>query len=537
MSDRVRNPSYTKRETKIIGTQAGCGRKHLIPSLQWDTTDSLACGRRRSPNLDPRNRPSACPDVPERLIIPRPENWACRGEPFMAGTAPRVVLSFLLLGFVLLRPVVAVPPPRVLEEVQIGLRTVDAAPPTDGRAEASAFTSDKVALLSQVPNSAFVSGSSGANEVWGYVSPAGREYGILGMRRGTGFVDITDPVNPVIVADIPGFVDTIWRDMAIYNGYTYIVTDGSGVGMQIVDVNDIDNGNATLVGTMTQFGFNTAHNIATNEESGFAYAVGGNLASGGIVAIDLADPVNPQVVGSWNGSYVHDIFVKTYHEGPDAGKEIAFAFAGSSGLKIVDVTNKSNMFTISTFQYPNRTYCHQGWIGDRPNLLFIDDELDELQNPAVSTTTTYVINITDLSNPSFMTSFTNGLAATDHNLMLRGNFVFEANYSSGLRIYDVTDPQSAVEVGYFDSYAPSNGAGFPGAWGVFTDFPSGVVVMSDQSSGLLVLDPSEAISTVGATTPTVSTWGLIALALLILTAGTVVYHGFGRGHAAAAGGL
>ncbi len=103
----------------------------------------------------------------------------------------------------------AVPPPEILDAMQPGW---DAALEIDGdsgsagkgliesgnSSATTAFTSHKVTLVSRVPPSAFPSGSSGANEVWGYVSPGGREYGILGMRRGTGFVDITDPANPVI---------------------------------------------------------------------------------------------------------------------------------------------------------------------------------------------------------------------------------------------------------------------------------------------------------------------------------------------------
>lgn len=427
----------------------------------------------------------------------------------------------------------AVPPPEILDAIQSGLDaaleiggdSASAEKGTNGGSSsaATAFTSHKVALVSQVPLSAFPSGSSGANEVWGYVSPSGREYGILGMRRGTGFVDITDPANPVIVGDIPGNVNTIWRDMATYNEHAYIVTDGSGIGMQVVDLTDIDNGNVSLVSVMTQSGFSRAHNVFVNAESGFAYAVGTNL--GGIVVIDVNVPDSPQIVGIWNQSSVHDVFVHTYQQGLQAGREIAFAFCGRGGLKIVDVTDKLSMFLLSTYHYPNRTYCHQGWLSENGKLLFVNDELDELQNPDVTTTTTYVVNVRSLVFPTFGGSFTNGLPSIDHNLVVRGDYVFEANYTSGLRIWDVSSVFNATEVGYFDTYPTSNSAGFSGAWGVFADFPSGLVVVSDQSGGLFVLDPSEAVGGVGGDEiPTTSTWGLFVLCLLLLVVGSVLYR-------------
>ena len=67
--------------------------------------------------------------------------------------------------------------------------------------------------------------------------------------------------------------------------------------------------------------------------------------------------------------------------------------------------------------------------------VFFDDELDEVSNPNVTETTTYVVDVQDLDNPVFATSFTSGLCTRDHNLMVRGSRVYEANYASGLRVF------------------------------------------------------------------------------------------------------
>ncbi len=109
-------------------------------------------------------------------------------------------------------------------------------------------------------------------------------------------------------------------------------------------------------------------------------------------------------------------------------------------------------------------------------------------------TTTYVVNVADPANPVFTTSFTNGLPSIDHNLMVRGEFVHEANYSSGLRIFSLCNIANIQEVGFFDTRPENNGTNFQGAWGTDVQLPSGTVLVSDRQRGLFVLDASTALS-------------------------------------------
>ncbi len=341
---------------------------------------------------------------------------------------------------------------------------------------------------------------SSANDVWGYVSPSGREYAIIGLSNSTAFVEVTDPSNPVIVGKIPDAF-SIWSDMRTYGEYAYNANEGSG-GLQTINLTQIDAGIVSLVGSLTQNGLQTSHTLAVNEESGFLYLCGSNLGPGGfggdLVPLSLANPAAPAFVpaSASSRSYVHAALVMNYHTGAWAGKEIAFCFCGRNGLKIVDVTTKTAMTILGSLNYPNRRYTHQGWLSDDRKYLFIDDELDEAELPNVNTTTTYVIDVQDLANPTFVTSFTNGLHAIDHNLMVRGNYLYEANYTTGLRIWNIQDVTCAREVGWYDTYQPDDLQSFEGAWGVYSLLPSGTVLVSDQSFGLFVLDPSPAVSQV-----------------------------------------
>lgn len=70
---------------------------------------------------------------------------------------------------------------------------------------------------------------------------------------------------------------------------------------------------------------------------------------------------------------------------------------------------------------------------------------------------------------------------------MRGEYVYEANYTTGLRIFHAANIASIREVGFFDTYPADNGPSFDGAWGVYTGLPSGVILVSVQDSGLFVL--------------------------------------------------
>ena len=270
-------------------------------------------------------------------------------------------------------------------------------------------------------------------------------------------------------------------------------------------------------------GLSKVHNIDVNPDSGFLYLCIPDIDDGlGLTAVSLADPVNPVRVGNWTdtepGVRCHNARVVTYTSGPNTGREIAFCFAEEDGLVIIDVTNKETMFKVSVLAYPTRKYCHQGWTTDDKQFVVFDDELDE-RDGGVDRTTTYVADVSDLSKPVLASTFEYQGCNIDHNLMVRGDFVYLANYAAGFRVLDFSSPPNLTEFAYFDSHPEDNATNFEGASGVFSDFPSGIVVLSDRQRGLFVFDNPEPPQ---APIPAVSTWGLSAMVLLMLAGGTIV---------------
>ncbi|MEM9413146.1 MAG: hypothetical protein AAGA30_18705, partial [Planctomycetota bacterium] len=78
----------------------------------------------------------------------------------------------------------------------------------------------------------------------------------------------------------------------------------------------------------------------------------------------------------------------------------------------------------------------------------------------------------------------------DHNLYVMGDFIYQANYASGLRILkmDPNDPTSLYEYGYFDTYGANNAVSFNGAWSVYPFFGDDCILISDRQGGLFVVE-------------------------------------------------
>lgn len=348
------------------------------------------------------------------------------------------------------------------------------------------------------------------NDCWGWThGPTGREFAIFCLTNGTAFVEITNPVNPVYLGTLPtAHGNQAWRDAKIYKDNVYIVADGSGNsqhGVQVFDMRRLLRVTSpqTFAVNARYTGLGRAHNIAINEATGFAYVVGSpSLSSqGGLIMLDLKQGIMPVLAGVYSGDgYCHDVQVVLYHgadtnfTGPPLGhpgnllgREIAFC-ANEDTLTIVDVTNKQTPVLISRTPYPQHGYTHQGWLSEDHRFFFVDDELDETQNQPTSTRT-HVWWLRSLTNPIYLGHVLGTENTIDHNQYVRGKYIFQANYTSGLRIRENVNPRllELPEVGYFDTYPVDNALSFNGAWSVYPYFPSGNLIVSDRQNGLFVL--------------------------------------------------
>ena len=350
-------------------------------------------------------------------------------------------------------------------------------------------------LLGQISLASF--SASAGNDIWGWTdSTNGKEYALVGLNNGTAFVDITDTEELIYLGKLPtATTSSTWRDIKVYQDHAFIVSEAGGHGMQVFDLTklrNVANAPETFEADTRYTGFGNAHNIVINETSGYAYAVGTDTFSGGAHFIDIQDPKNPIAAGGYGtNGYSHDAQVESYN-GPDAnytGQEI-FIGANENQVAIVNVTDKNNPMEISTFQYANIGYTHQGWFSEDQRYFILGDETDELTFGFDSRT--LVFDLADLENPILHTSYLGETAAIDHNGYVKGDDFYLANYTAGVRILDISgiDGQTIVEEGFFDTYPLNNTAAFEGVWSVYPYFESEKIIVNDINSGLFVIKKS-----------------------------------------------
>ena len=131
------------------------------------------------------------------------------------------------------------------------------------------------------------------NDIWGWTSPAGEEYALIGNTGGLAVVRITDPDNPVFLGRVPspapGEFTNLWGDPKTFRNFAYFTTEVVDAELRIIDLAGLD---ALGPAPSSDFdlpvptfgfsdgGYRSAHNIMINEESGFAYVAGVRLAAG-----------------------------------------------------------------------------------------------------------------------------------------------------------------------------------------------------------------------------------------------------------------
>jgi choice-of-anchor B domain-containing protein len=364
---------------------------------------------------------------------------------------------------------------------------------------AGEFECQNVDLLAHLDLEVF--GSESGNDSWGWTDPmTGREIAIMCLDDGTAFVDITDPARSIYLGKLPTHTaPSVWRDAKVYGDFVFVVSEAEGHGMQVFDMSrlrEVARGQAPVTFTADAHydAVGHSHNVVINEETGLAVIVGNREArgcAGGLHMVDIRNPLNPTFAGCFaEDGYTHDAQCVIYR-GPDtryAGREICFA-SNEDTVTLVDVTDRANPTMLSQAIYPNVGYTHQGWLTEGQAYFLANDELDEQRYGF--DTRTLIFDVSDLENPFFVGPHSHGVPSIDHNLYVRGEAVYFANYMSGLRVAIIEDLSvpDLTNVGFFDTHPEGIATEFEGAWSNYPFFGSGSVVISDINRGLFVVRP------------------------------------------------
>lgn len=422
---------------------------------------------------------------------------------------------------------------------QVGDLNLIPFPCEDGKA-AGVYDCENVGLYASV--SASELGGVRLNDIWGWTDPqSGKEYALVGLTDGVSFVDISDPAEPIVIGKLAesnisakykilqdpnyeacliGIGDTeasksleegsSWRDMKVYDNHMFVVSDAQPHGMQVFDLTRLRSFSGSFMNFTEDALYDSlanAHNVVINEQTGFAYVVGstnGEVCNeGGLHMIDIRNPKNPTFAGCYNNTvaprrrvnsaYIHDSQCVIY-SGPDSrytGKEICFNAAERS-VDIADVSDKENPVQIGFEFEPLMYYSHQGWLTEDQAYFIMNDELDELN--LGRNTKTYVFDVRNLENPEFVGYYDHTTFSIDHNLYVKNGLVYQANYTTGLRILEINNIANAnlSQVAYFktDTLQRNRENVFEGSWSNYPYFESGNIIVSDINNGLYILSAS-----------------------------------------------
>jgi choice-of-anchor B domain-containing protein len=349
--------------------------------------------------------------------------------------------------------------------------------------------------------------------IWGY-AVGSREYALQVNSGGLHVLDVTDPATAYRVQYIPMAGGRIWRDVDVYEDlptgktYAYVGAQSNG-NLWIVDLSylsgstphGVDSDPIPPAGYVDRGRTNYGHTVSIND--GLLFMNSANSGSTlGCQIFDLAqDPWNPPIVAAWSGSQhdCHDSFARTNVPG-SGGKDLLYSADGyARSYRILDISSVRSGGTptlVGQTAAITGIYGHSNWLTDDSQYLYAFDEFN-IHDVAV-------FDVSSPATPTLVTTFqwSGDQTANSrvHNCQIRGDYLLCGYYEAGFRVFDISNPANAVEVGKWETWRDPDGDGnfnqsitgnYNGAWNLFAYLPSGNVLVSDMKSGTFVfhVDP------------------------------------------------
>ncbi len=334
------------------------------------------------------------------------------------------------------------------------------------------LSAQTLTLLNEV-NFEFITnglGDVGSSDCWGFVSPDGTDYAIIGNYNSVAFVRASDGL---ICDSIPAAAlqDGYYhRDMVVHGNYCYCVSEMAGVneGLMVFDLSTLPD-SVSLVNVWTNNGqMIKSHNLDIDSATSHIYIEGdGNQ---GIDIVSVVDPVNPVKVGF--------VFVPGVHDAHARNDTLWVAEGQVPAYSVYDVSDKANPVLLGRVTDNQFGYCHNIWPSDDGKYFFTTEE--------TAFKSVKVWDASDLNNITQLGTYLadNKLA---HNVHVMGEYLFISHYTSGVTVVDWSNPLLPIEVAAYDTYPQNNIADFYGCWGAFPYTNNDYVYASNFEGKLFIL--------------------------------------------------
>ena len=360
------------------------------------------------------------------------------------------------------------------------------------------------------------------NGIWGYATPNGaREYALMCAGPGLSIVDVTDAAKPVRVQFTPMSGGGIWRDVCTHvdeasgTTYAYVAAQGgSNPSLFVYNLSYLsDDPNKPNVKDSNPIP--RGEGYSNRGQAGFGHTV--NCARGllflhtagtthGCRVYDIKEnPMKPTFLFSTGGSGgCHDSMVQINVDVQGETKDlwiISEAFSRRDNIRdITNVNSETKMVPPLLGRTPSISgiYAHSSDLFKK-RFLFQTDENNrhdicvyDIRNLLQGTGKPQLIS-------RFQYSEHNSMNALTHNGFVQGNYYYNAYYQAGLRVFDISNPYFVYEVGKVETYRDPDGDGnyikvkkteYKGAWNVFTNLPSGNILLNDMYNGLFIVRAS-----------------------------------------------
>lgn len=248
-------------------------------------------------------------------------------------------------------------------------------------------------------------------------------------------------------------------------------------GLIIVDVTNPLHVNEHV---RTREWFDFAHNILVDEDRKLLYACGHSPGSGGILVFDISSPFEPELIGDFNETYIHDIEMSTR---PDGTPILVGCAIYNRTVFVFDVTDPHGpledkvLVDFETINWP-----HNSATTDDGEYIYVTHESEDY--PVT------IWSIADFNNITFIGNFSIGVerGTIPHNAFSDGDYLWLSYYSEGVAVLDIgTNPEEPILIGHYDTSNYTNG--YHGVWGVY---PVGKdakrAYASDIEDGLFILE-------------------------------------------------
>jgi choice-of-anchor B domain-containing protein len=372
---------------------------------------------------------------------------------------------------------------------------------------AQVYNRDNINLLSQWDDANASTGVAGNrySGCYGYEA-AGRQYAIVGAADGTFFIDITNPLSPIVRDYVVGVrAACTWREVHTYGKYAYIVSDDAAPNaLQIIDLSYLPD--SVKIVHQSDSIITRSHTLYIDRGHLYTSSVKYNALSSSSLAVwDVStNPERPILLRKLDDD-IPTTIIGNVHDAISYNDTI-FASVGYQGIFILYYDATKNKFSIlgsySNYEGGGAYNHNAALLEDKSTLVFTDEVPKDLDAKA--------IDVSDYSDINPICTFHSAFGGTPHNIYSAGfgSRVILSYYQDGIWIYDFTQREQPIITGYFDTHYQtvgnnhnySNpGGAYKGNWGAYL-FPSNKrLIALDMQNGLFVLNADTALGLV--TTP------------------------------------